>query len=164
MLWQTGGNIGGATYISPDPFNSTVGNNVMESRTFRFLRRVGTTPEDFGHLLNDCHFLFVAIAGFRYRVDSLFTPWPLSEYSAVTQARLTTGPSYSGCEVPRSERLRLTNAFDEMQRDDGSSGELDVIVFAKDYVRPYVHPERGGERSGLVEPDIRSVAARRSRP
>jgi hypothetical protein len=86
----------------------------------------------------------MAIAGFRYRVDSLFTPWPLSEYSAVTQARLTTGPSYSGCEVPRSERLRLMKAFDEMQCDDGSSGELDVIVFAKDHFRPYVHPERAG--------------------
>jgi hypothetical protein len=128
----------------PDPFNSTVGNIVMESRTLRFLRRVGTTAENFGHLLNDVHFVFVAIGGFRYQVSSLFTPWPLSEYSAVTQARLTTGPFYTGCEVPPSEKLRLMKAFEEMQGDDSSSGELDVIVLAKDHLRPYFHPERGG--------------------
>jgi hypothetical protein len=129
----------------PDVFHSTVGDIVAESRTLRFLRRVGTTPEDFGHLLDKDHFIWVALEGFRYQVGSLFTPWPSSEYSAVTQARLTTGrPLQSRFEVPRSEKLRLMKAFEEMQGDDGSSGELDVIVFAKDDLRPYVHPERTG--------------------
>jgi hypothetical protein len=35
-------------------------------------------------------------------------------------------------------------AFEQMQGDDGSSGDLDVIVFAKDDLRPYVHPECAG--------------------
>ena len=55
-------------------------------------------------------------------------------------------------------------AFDEMQGDDGSSGELDVIVFAEDHLRPYVHPERARNVLVLVELDVRSVPARRSRP
>jgi hypothetical protein len=128
----------------PDLFNSTVESRVAESRTLRFLRRVGTTPEDFEHFLDDEYFTGVAIGGARYQVNSLFTPWPLSEYSALTQARLITGPYYFGLEVPRSEKLRLMKAFEELQGDDGSAGELDVIVFAKDHLRPYVHPERAG--------------------
>jgi hypothetical protein len=128
----------------PDQATTTVADKVVESRVLHFLRRVGTTPEELGHLLDDDHFIWVALEGFRYQVNSLFTPWPLSEYSAVTQARLTTGPFYSGFEVPRSEKLRLMKAFDETQGDDSSSGELDVIVFTKDYLRPYLHPERAG--------------------
>jgi hypothetical protein len=95
-------------------------------------------------LLNDEYFIRVALGGGKYQVDSLFSPWPLSEYSAVTQARLTTGPYHFDFEVPRSEKLRLIKAFEEMQGGDGSSSELDVIVFAKDHLRPYVHPERAG--------------------
>jgi hypothetical protein len=128
----------------PDLFNTTVGDIVVESRILRFLRRVGTTPEDFGHLLDDEYFILVALGSGRYQVYTLFTPWPLSEYSAATQKALTTSPYYFYFEVPRSEKLRLMKAFEEMQGDDGSSGELDVIVFAKDHLRPYVHPERAG--------------------
>jgi hypothetical protein len=128
----------------PDLFNSTVEDTVVESRILHFLRRVGTTPEDFGHLLNDEYFIRVALGGGKYQVNSIFTPWPLSEYSAGTKARLTTVPDYNGFEVPQSEKLRLIKAFEEIQGDDGSAGELDVIVFAKDHLRPYVHPERAG--------------------
>jgi hypothetical protein len=128
----------------PDLFNSTVEDTVVESRILHFLRRVGTTPEDFGHLLNDEYFIRVALGGGKYQVNSIFTPWPLSEYSAGTKARLTTVADYNGFEVPQSEKLRLIKAFEEIQGDDGSAGELDVIVFAKDHLRPYVHPERAG--------------------
>jgi hypothetical protein len=128
----------------PDLFNTTVADRVAESRTLHFLRRVGTTPEDFEHFLDDEYFTGVAFGGAKYQVNSLFTPWPLSEYSAVTQARLTNGPYYFRLEVPRSEKLRLMKAFEELEGDDSSSDELDVIVFDKDHLRPYVHPERTG--------------------
>jgi hypothetical protein len=57
--------------------------------------------------------------------------------SAATQA-------HSGVKVPQDEKLRRMKAFDETRGDDGPYGELDVIVFTKNNLRPYAHPERAG--------------------
>jgi len=132
-----------------EPFHSTLPDSVMEARAFEFLRRVGTSNEDFGHLLDNNYFLVQILGGDKYQAYSLHTTWPLSDYSPDAQQRIVSESWPHHLEVPLSERSRLMQAYAQTDGIQEPANALDVIVFNKDSLRPYVHPERG-DRFHLV--------------
>lgn len=124
-------------------FNCTLPDSVMEARAFQFLRMTGTSPEEFGHLLDNTYFLIQVIGHDKYQADSDYTAWPLSDYSPDARKRIasTTWPWH--LELPISEKARLMTAYEQSFREPQAENALDILVFDKDALRAYVHPERG---------------------
>jgi hypothetical protein len=115
----------------------------MESRAFQFLRLVGASEEDFGHLLDMNYFLIQIMGADKYIAFSYYTRWPLSDYSVEEQRRIasTTWPHHH--ELPLSEKARLIKAYEANAGVQQPSNALDILVFDKDALRGYVHPEAG---------------------
>lgn len=124
-------------------FNCTLSDSVMEVRAFQFLRMAGTSPEEFGHLLDNTYFLIQVIGHDKYQADANYTAWPLSAYSPEAQRRIaaTTWPWH--LELPISEKARLISAYEQSFRAPQTTNALDLLVLDKDALRTYVHPELG---------------------
>jgi hypothetical protein len=125
-------------------FNSTLPDSVMESRVCQFLRLVGTSREEFGHLLDGFYFLHRVMGLDKYQANTLFTAWPLADYSAGAQRRIASTFEAHHLELPESERSRLMTAYDRTGEAEGRANALDIVVFDRDALRRYVHPEQGG--------------------
>jgi len=102
-----------------DGFNSTLPDSEMESRVCQFLRLVGTSTEEFGHLLDRLYFL-MRFMGYMAPRGLIRTP------------------------LPESEKSRLMMVYDRAGAGEAEqrANALDIIVFDKDQLRAYVHPER----------------------
>jgi hypothetical protein len=133
---------GGYLYL-PDLVNSTVPDQVVESRTCQFLRLLGASSEDFGHLLDNPYFVLRVAGMAKYQANSLFTPWPLSDYSDDARRRIAASAAGWNIEMPESESVRLIREYDRTE-DPQRTNALDIIVLDRDALRPYVHPERSG--------------------
>ena len=128
----------------PDLFNTTVPDSVVESRIFQFLRMLGTSTEEFGHLLDSYYFRLRVLSDSKYMANSLFTPWPLSDYSQDAQGWIASTKGAWSLIIPKSERARLLAAYDQTSESRQRSNALALIVLDKDPLRGYVHPERSG--------------------
>jgi hypothetical protein len=126
-----------------ETFNSTLPDSVMEARAFQFLRLVGTSNEDFGHLLDTNYFLVQIMGHDKYQADSIYTAWPLPDYSPEAQRRIASTSWPFHLEMPISERVRLMKAFEQTGETQLNPDALDIVVLDKDILRGYVHPERG---------------------
>jgi len=132
-----------------DLFNSTLPDSVAESRVYQLLRLVHTSPEEFGRLLDIEYFLMQVMGHDKYQANSVFTQWPLSAYSAEAQRRIASTAWAFHLELPESERSRLMMAYDRTGEPGQRSSALDIIIFDKDFLRGYVHPE-GADRFRLA--------------
>jgi hypothetical protein len=142
-----------------DMFNSTLPDNILEARVYGFLRILSTSPEEFGHLLDQWYFLLRFMGGGKYMANALFTPWPLSDYLSVSQARILRDRSPWRLEVPLSEKSRLITAYRRTGESQQNGKDPDVIVLDKDALRSYVHPEQTGRFALLLSNDTFEVWA-----
>jgi hypothetical protein len=126
-----------------ETFNSTLPDSVMEARAFQFLRLVGTSNEELGHLLDNPYFLIQIMGLDKYQADSNYTAWPLSDYSPDAQQRIASTTWPFNLELPLSERSRLMKAYEQTAEISQPANALDLIVLDKDSLRGYVHPEQG---------------------
>jgi len=126
-----------------EPFQSTLPDSVIETRTFQFLRLMGTSNEEFGQLLDDSYFLFQVLGSDKYQADSAYTAWPLSDYSPEAQRRIASTKWPFHLELPLSEKSRLMKAYEQTSETQQYADALDIVVLDKDILRGYVHPERG---------------------
>jgi hypothetical protein len=133
---------GGYLYLV-EPFNSTLPDSVMESRAFQFLRLLGTSNEEFAHLLDNNYFLTEVMGLGKYQADSVYTAWPISDYSPEARRRIasTTWPFH--LELPLSERARLMAAYEGTGDAPQRPNALDILVLDRDILRGNLHPESG---------------------
>jgi hypothetical protein len=117
---------------------------------------LGTSTEDFGHLLDNWYFVLRVLGCAKYQANSLFTPWLLSDYSSASQQRIAltkplTNPSDAwNIEMPESERARHMTAYHRTTEAHQSANGLGIIVLDKDALRGYVHPEGRAGRFDLL--------------
>jgi hypothetical protein len=128
-----------------DLFNSTVGDSVAESRVFQFLRLLGANSQDFAHLLDDKYFLVQAIGLAKYQANSVFTPWPLADYSAAARRNIAATSWAFHLELPGSERSRLLREYEQSSQTPADAP--DIVVLDNDALRGCLHPERAGRLS-----------------
>src|SRR5664280_2874841 len=112
----------------PDIFNTTLPDSVVELRVYQFLRLAGASTEEFGRLLDSPYFINRVVGGSTYQANSLFTPWPLYEYSADARRRIASSPPTWNVEMPESEKVRLMRAYDRAGEVRQRDSALDIIV------------------------------------
>jgi hypothetical protein len=125
-----------------EPFQSILPDSVIETRTFQFLRLMGTSNEEFGKLLDDFYFLYQILGSDKYQANAAYTAWPLSDYSPEAQRRIASTRSPFHLELPLSEKSLLMKAYEQTSETQQYSDALDIVVLDKEILRGYVHPER----------------------
>jgi hypothetical protein len=131
----------------PDIFNTTAPDRELETRVSSFLHLLGTTPEEFGRMLENPYFIMRVIGGAKYQANSTYTSWPLDTYSPAAQARIAHTPILiTNLEVPIPERQRLLEDYEHFDPLAQPARKLDLVILSKGDLRQYVHPERADLR------------------
>ncbi len=133
MLWTT--RTGHHVWL-PDPFLSSVSDQVIEHRLVAFTQLVGMTADQFDRHIEQEYFYNHLINGMKWQASRYYTFSPLSEYSPEEQAKIPR--RYWSTIVPGDEHRRLDALFAQPTPIDG---RLDLIVLT-----------RAGDLGGLPGP------------
>ena len=129
----------------PDNFDSLASDHEHEARVCSFVHMLGSSTEEFGQLLDSGYLWGEWIGAGKYIANSLFTPWPIEDYSGDAQQRIAqTSPLDSWhLELPRSERHRLMDGYSRTSSDLTGVRRPDIIILNGGRLRKLFHPERG---------------------
>ena len=126
---------GGQLYI-PDPFLSTVPDQLIEDRMIAFSRLVGMDAEQFSRHLGEDYFLARFHSSAKYQASAAYTYAEFADYLPQDQERIRASTFYQSWQlaVPRSERRRLLESFSRSGTIDFEDRlDLVILVESKDF-------------------------------
>jgi len=117
-----------------DPFNSTVPDEVSESRLVAFCKLLGMSSDDFRSFINRRHINIWWYGQLKYQASRAYTYAPLGEYSEEVQEGIRKTTVYDNFEIalPKSEEVRLVNKFNTVVLEEKTLPRLDLIVLTKE--------------------------------
>ena len=117
-----------------DPFNSTVPDEVSESRLVAFCKLLGMSSDDFRSFINRRHINIWWYGQLKYQASRAYTYAPLGDYSEEVQEGIRKTTVYDNFEIalPKSEEARLVNKFNTFVLEENTLPRLNLIVLTKE--------------------------------
>lgn len=117
-----------------DPFNSTVPDEVSESRLIALCKLLDMSSDEFRLFINRRHINIWWYGQLKYQASRAYTYAPLGDYSEEVQEGIRKTTVYDNFEIalPKSEEARLVNKFNTFVLEEKTLPRLNLIVLAKE--------------------------------